>query len=263
VRDIRVVNISLLTKWRWRLLDNTNAVWKDVLKCKYGEVVSKRVALGEDCKPWYSSLWWRDICTIGNNVEINWFARNMVKKLGNGALTSFWFDIWVGDLSLKNRFPRLFLISTQKEASVAHLWNSGTEVNKWYVMWRRRLFVWEENLVEELMEIINMVTLSNTTDKWGWIPENNAEFSVKSTYISVSNLSNLEVSKAQWHAQIFSSLWKTPSPSKVCGFVWQMLHDRIPTKANLVSRRIINAGEDSICALCRLETESTHPLFLY
>jgi hypothetical protein len=263
VRDIRVVNISLLTKWRWRLLDSTNAVWKDVIKCKYGEVVSKRVELGEECMPWFASLWWKDICTIGNNFGINWFSSNMVKLLGNGALSSFWFDIWVGDSSLKNRFPRLFSISSQKEASVADVRNLGTEVNNWGLLWRRRLFVWEENLVVELLDLINTVALSDSIDKWGWRPEKNADFSVKSTYLSVSNLSNLEVLKAHWHGHIFSCLWKTPSPSKVCGFVWQMLHDRIPTKGNLVSRRIIAAGEDSICALCRAETETTHHLLLY
>jgi hypothetical protein len=33
VRDVRVVNISLLTKWRWRLLDGTNMMWKVWCKC--------------------------------------------------------------------------------------------------------------------------------------------------------------------------------------------------------------------------------------
>jgi hypothetical protein len=31
VRDVRVVNMSLLAKWRWRLLDNKPGVWKDVI----------------------------------------------------------------------------------------------------------------------------------------------------------------------------------------------------------------------------------------
>jgi hypothetical protein len=36
VRDVRVVNLSLLTKWRWKLLQNEPALWKDVLVAKYG-----------------------------------------------------------------------------------------------------------------------------------------------------------------------------------------------------------------------------------
>jgi hypothetical protein len=67
VRDVRMVNLSLLAKWRWRLLDNTQAVWKDVLISKYGELAVGKVELAEECKPCYASLWWRDICSIGVN----------------------------------------------------------------------------------------------------------------------------------------------------------------------------------------------------
>jgi hypothetical protein len=38
VCDVRAVNISLLSKWRWRLLDNKQEVWKEVIKSKYGSV---------------------------------------------------------------------------------------------------------------------------------------------------------------------------------------------------------------------------------
>jgi hypothetical protein len=32
VRDVRVVNISLLAKWRWRLLFDDNVLWKELIK---------------------------------------------------------------------------------------------------------------------------------------------------------------------------------------------------------------------------------------
>jgi len=43
VRDIRLVNFSLLAKWRWKLLEDNGSLWKTVLVDKYGESV---VALG-------------------------------------------------------------------------------------------------------------------------------------------------------------------------------------------------------------------------
>jgi hypothetical protein len=64
-----MVNISLLAKWRWRLLSNDQAVWKDVVKSKYGNGAIGQPVLGEDVKPWFSSLWWRDICSIGVNLD--------------------------------------------------------------------------------------------------------------------------------------------------------------------------------------------------
>jgi hypothetical protein len=43
VRDIRVVNISLLAKWRWRLMVSSNVLWKEVLMAKYGDNISRMV----------------------------------------------------------------------------------------------------------------------------------------------------------------------------------------------------------------------------
>jgi hypothetical protein len=129
VRDVRVVNISLLAKWRWRLLTNDFAVWKEVIKGKYGDSAVGRTVIVEECIPWYASLWWKDVCSIGTNLNNNWFAQNVVKKLGNGTNTSFWKDTWVGNLSLKDRFPRLFSISTQQEATVAELYVNNDSGN--------------------------------------------------------------------------------------------------------------------------------------
>jgi hypothetical protein len=72
--------------------------------------------------------------------------------VGKGLHTSFWRDTWVGDAPLQDRFPRLFSISLQKEASVAEVScsNSGLE------RWRRSFFEWEKALLIELMESINI-----------------------------------------------------------------------------------------------------------
>jgi hypothetical protein len=69
VRDVRAVNISLLAKWRWRLLQDDRVLWKEVLKGKYGEEAIGSVEFGEHCKPWFSSTWWKDICSIGITLE--------------------------------------------------------------------------------------------------------------------------------------------------------------------------------------------------
>jgi len=39
VRDVRAVNLSLLAKWKWRLLNDGEALWKEVLLEKYGRVI--------------------------------------------------------------------------------------------------------------------------------------------------------------------------------------------------------------------------------
>jgi hypothetical protein len=263
VRDVRVVNISLLTKWRWRLLDGTNTVWKDVLISKYGANVVGRVVMDDDCQPWYASLWWKDICGIGSNLDTNWFSQSVFKKLGNGLNTRFWSDIWVGDMPLKDKFPRLYSISTQKEDLVAEVWSPLGAGDKWRLLWRRRLFVWEEGLCGEMLQIINQISLSDEDDRWCWRPGEDAVFSVKSTYSLVANLSDSVSYFPPWQSKIFAKIWKCPAPSKVSVFVWQLLHNRIPTKGNLVARSVIVDGNASLCPMCGIDRETASHLFIY
>jgi hypothetical protein len=262
VRDVRVVNISLLAKWRWRLLTNDFAVWKEVIKSKYGDMVVGKPMVVNNCIPWYSSLWWKDVCSIGTNLNNNWFAQNVVKKLGNGTLTSFWEDTWVGNLPLKDLFPRLFSISTQKEATVAELY-ANNENGHWNFTWRRSFFVWEDELLDQLRDMINPVNLSEVVDRWGWLPENGDTYTVKSTFSLVSGLSCLNLHLHPWYSAAFSCIWKCPAPSKVSAFAWKLLHDRIPTRLNLHRRRIIDTTGDLSCGLCGDTAESTLHLFIY
>jgi hypothetical protein len=238
VRDLRVVNISLLTKWKWRLLSSSSLMWKEVIRSKYGDEVIGRVEWGEGSKPWFSSLWWKDICSIGLNLDSNWYSQGVKRIVGNGASTKFWLDSWIGNLVLKDHFPRLFSITSQKDATIASVWRRG-EGNSWNFNWRRRLFVWEEALVTELLGVIQGVTLAEREDKWSWQHDTTSEFSVKSTYDFLSNLTidrncfSLECLSA------FKAIWKCTAPSKVLGFSWMLLHDRIPTKTNLFRRHIL------------------------
>ncbi|PNY09187.1 ribonuclease H [Trifolium pratense] len=169
--------------------------------------------------------------------------QGVVKKMGNGVQTSFWEDTWVGDISLRERFPRMFSISIQKEASVASLRNlNGGE--RWDLVWRRRLFVWESNLLDELLMIISPVSLSEAVNKWVWRPEKGEGFTVKSTYALVSDMIIARGSISQEKQSAFKAIWKCPAPSKVSGLVWTILHDRAPTRVNLFRRRVIQEEGD-------------------
>jgi hypothetical protein len=46
--------------------------------------------------------------------------------------------------------------------------------------WRRNLFVWEENIFNELLVMINVVAFSSEIDVWGWGPKNGEVFMVNS-----------------------------------------------------------------------------------
>jgi hypothetical protein len=110
------------------------------------------------------------------------------KTIGNGDQTNFWCDVLAGAAPLRERFPRFFSISTQKSSSVSSIRDLSAGVMGWNLEWRRRLFVCEENLQTELREVINQVVLTDDRDRWGWIPNNGSELTVKSTYWTVVKL---------------------------------------------------------------------------
>jgi hypothetical protein len=119
VRDLRLVNISLLAKWKWKLLSQEVELWKEVVVARYGmDVVGKR-RLDEFDVTRIGSTWWRNLCLLGK--DSNWFNSAIGKRVGNGILTSFWNEQWTGDQSLRQRFPRLFGISMQKDEMIFNL----------------------------------------------------------------------------------------------------------------------------------------------
>lgn len=71
----------------------------------------------------------------------------------NGKDTNFWEDIWVGEISLKLAFPRLYHYRRNKSCTVGECWKDG----EWTMPFRRTLssenaLQWE-NLVETIKDI--------------------------------------------------------------------------------------------------------------
>jgi hypothetical protein len=79
VRDIKLVNISLLAKWKWRLIDDVPTLWKEVLEDKYGPCVSLRSRLVGETWPSYASRWWKDLMGLedqgGGGFLMSWRER--------------------------------------------------------------------------------------------------------------------------------------------------------------------------------------------
>jgi hypothetical protein len=120
---------------------------------------------------------------------------------------------------------------------------------RWNFSWRRRPFAWEETLIEELVEVLQTTNLTDNEDKWRWTIDPNGEFSVKSTYVFLSDLLVDRGNLSGDQISAFKAIWKCPAPSKVMGFAWQVLHDRIPTKVNLFRRKILLQPADQDCSL--------------
>jgi hypothetical protein len=264
VRDIRFVNLSLLTKWRWRLLSPDRALWKDVLVAKYGNHILNNVSLLPFRSSSLDSSWWKNLIALEKVISSrNWFVEAVGRKVGNGMSTPFWTTNWIGDNSLAVTFPRLFLLSNQKESLVSDVMEVVEGMRHWNFIWRRNLFMWEEELVTRLREIVESAVFSLGSDSWNWLPDSEGIFSVKSSYILLSSelLTDLVVDGDLLVA--LNHIWESPAPSKVIAFSWQLLYDRVPTRRNLESRGLMLVDTPWECLGCVGKVETSLHLFLH
>jgi hypothetical protein len=143
IKNLRLVNVSLLTKWRWRLLVAQESLWASVLKAKYGKEIGLSSEFLSCENKRYASLWWKDLCKLGRisgSSNGDWCSEVMVKKVGNGGGTRFWLDKWIGEGTLCQAFPRLYSISCQKEHFINQMGEWINEGWVWDLKWRRHLF---------------------------------------------------------------------------------------------------------------------------
>jgi len=147
LRDIRMFNSALLAKWRWRLTVEEKGRWKDLLVSKYGsnsEVVPSPVKL--------QSWWWRDLQKVcGEGEGDGWFHKEVGWKIGCGDKVRFWEDVWSGNSSFKDLYPRLYSVSLNQGQKVSEVGEWDGVDWRWCLRWRRARFEWESKLEEEMI----------------------------------------------------------------------------------------------------------------
>jgi hypothetical protein len=69
IRDLRVVNLALLGKWRWRILSEGQGIWRDILLARYGSLYPLPHLAGRPIGFRGTSVWWRDISLLGSSMD--------------------------------------------------------------------------------------------------------------------------------------------------------------------------------------------------
>ena len=135
-------NLILLFKWWWRFSESDNSLWKKILMSvheifgfKASSETLRKVKVGR-----WAQLQSDEAITskIRSIVE-----EGMILKVGRGTSVRFWHDRWCETGILKNLFPRLYAISTQKNSFISHMGYWERDSWRWNLEWRRSLYDWE------------------------------------------------------------------------------------------------------------------------
>ncbi|GAU37843.1 hypothetical protein TSUD_57030 [Trifolium subterraneum] len=98
--------------------------------------------------------------------------------------------------------------------------------------------------------------LPQSPDRWQWQPDPENDYFVRSTYQLLTSQDSVTLGVAE------GLIWHTQIPLKVSIFAWRLLRDRLPTKANLVTRDILSSEAHQCMSGCGT-VESAQHLFLF
>jgi len=182
----------------------------------------------------HQSAWWQDICKIFyKEVLGNWLDCRCHWVLGNEHCVKFWEHRWVGGQVLKEKFPRLFMISQCTDSEVSDLVQRGSLTSEgcssWSLTWRQERFIWEKHEEEKLLALISKVQWSkDNQDKLAWVGDSDVKqaYTVKSLYSVLFMDDQMQTSKE------FELLWilKIALSALVCA--WRVLVDILLTRYN-------------------------------
>ncbi|KAM0042735.1 putative RNA-directed DNA polymerase [Helianthus debilis subsp. tardiflorus] len=247
---LKDTNIALLSKWIWRFRNEGSALWKEVISSIHGGTRSwSSVPINK-----YSGGVWKGIVSEIEKTKIGGvpLINNIKGLVGNGLSIRFWLDPWVCNQPLKDRFPALFRLETQKKCLVADRFDESIQafLGRW---------VWSRTPVSQveldewngLIQFLDQVVLSDSSDRWEWVGGDNKDFSVgavKSFLRSSEDFSNYFVFE-----------WSKWTPKKVNIFMWRAQMGRIATLDALSKRNCFN-GEET-CVMCNDGSETVEHLF--
>ncbi|GKB85503.1 putative ribonuclease H-like domain-containing protein [Tanacetum coccineum] len=205
--------------------------------------------IGKDIKACNQSCWLNIVNEINvlKNQGIN-FLDFMRLKLGNGNNISFWNDNWIRDNILKNLYPRIYALENSKQVTVcAKLADIALDAS-----FRRKPRGGIECIqFNEMLVLMQDVSLTPISDRWIWSLEGSGDFSVASTRKAIDD-KRLPVvnSKTRWIKSV---------PIKVNVHAWKVKLDALPTRFNISRRGIVL---DSILyPICNTGVESSSHLF--
>ncbi|XP_059436284.1 uncharacterized protein LOC132169234 [Corylus avellana] len=238
-RDLMVFNKALLARQCWRLLQFPESLVGQIIKAKYfprGSLL--RAKLGSrPSYAWQSLLSAKDVLTEG-----------LLWRIGDGKSVRIWGDKWLPTpTTFEVQSPCMRLAVDARVESLID-WNLGG--------WNTTL-IYDIFLKEEAEIICNIpISRYGYPDKLIWRANTSGMFTVRSGYHMEKERHALQMgegSRGSGYTNLWKKLWQLQVPNAAKVFLWRACSNILPTKDNLLKRKIVK--EDG-CIFCCRDTES-------
>ncbi|GJZ50146.1 RNA-directed DNA polymerase, eukaryota, reverse transcriptase zinc-binding domain protein, partial [Tanacetum coccineum] len=245
VSSLYAINRGLLVKWIWRFFSQGNSLWARTIKAIHGS----NGLIGTTLRKGYKSCWtsiireMESLSKHGINV-----MQYMHIKLGDGESSKFWYDNWCEDGVLKDRYPRVYALESCKNVTVAA---KLRQVDLSQSFRRQPRGGIEQEQFQKIDNLVKLVTLDSSKDRWTWKLEKSGEFSVA----SIRKL----IDDKTLPSSDYITRWNKSVPIKVNVHAWKVMTSSLPTRFNISRRGILI--DSIICVNCEVGVETSGHLF--
>lgn len=165
-------------------------------------------------------------------------------KVGSGGRIMFWHDAWLNNRGLQVQFPRLYILSTEKDETLQQLSPKRSNSGVWQLSFRRQLLVWE---AEELQRLMGLLVTSpmvsfDFVDSCSWLANSSGQFSVSFV-------------RRWWDAAkgpgqvVPKGVWVCLAPPKVQFFCWLAWRGKVKSSTFFQRIGLLDASANILCLL--------------
>jgi hypothetical protein len=190
VTDTKLMNIALMTKWIQRCFSgqNEDLLWLKLLRAKYrvSDLFSSPNPVG--CSPFWHSI---------HKIKILFRVGVRFHPTAESKI-SFWNDLWVGEVSLRARFPSLFQKSSDLDPSIAQAYSK----EGWRIPFRWSLDQNDLQALRDLCSVVEEIELENCPDRISWHLDPSGTYSTGSFYLELYKKPEVTLTKYLWDCSI-------------------------------------------------------------
>uniref|UniRef100_A0A2N9IHI9 Reverse transcriptase domain-containing protein n=1 Tax=Fagus sylvatica TaxID=28930 RepID=A0A2N9IHI9_FAGSY len=232
IKRSRCRNKALLAKRMWALRLGSEDVWALSLRNKYPPTRSRF------CQ---KSITWKSLKQANHICD-----KGMGHLIQNGRTIKFWTDNWLDSGPLRNLISGP-LLHHEESLHLNEVWDSS---GSWCLDTLSMLL--PPSIINTILAVPRPIT-SPLEDGICWKPSSNGLFSSASAYKIALNLDQTLSPPGCWRW-----IWKLNTLPRIIFFIWQLCHEKLPTKILLAQWKIT---PDNICPLCNIDPESCLHLF--